>query len=163
MSRGADAPKDDSSPLADPALRLAAVVVDAAVALAPLLLLVPLSVVTGWSEPVGWGFVTYLVLQPAVLVVNLVLLHRYGQTIGKRALGLRIVCSDGTRAPLGRIWWRRIVIPGLIGAVPLVGHVFALADAALVFTDRRRTIHDRIADTIVVDLRRAPPAPPREF
>ena len=108
------------------------------------------------------GLFSWFGLGPLLFVVDFYLLHRYGQTIGKRALGLRIVRSTGARASLGRIFWRRMVVPGLIMAIPLVGDLFALADTLAIFTSERRTLHDRIAGTIVVDLKRTAPVPPDE-
>jgi uncharacterized RDD family membrane protein YckC len=46
-----------------------------------------------------------------------------------------------------------------LALVPLLGWGFALVDPLFVFGDDRRTLHDRIADTIVVDLRASPAAP----
>lgn len=163
MSRPADAPQDTDSPFADPALRLAAVVLDSAVGMAPLLVLIPLGAATGVSSLIRGSVIAFAVLQPILFVVNLVLLHRYGQTVGKRLVGLRIVQADGARATLGRIFFRRILFPGFLGAIPLLGWLFLLGDALCIFTDGRQTLHDRIADTIVVDLRRMPPQPPKKF
>jgi uncharacterized RDD family membrane protein YckC len=85
-----------------------------------------------------------------LFVYNLVLLQREGQTIAKRWLKLRIVRADGSRADLGRIFALRMLVPGLISAVPCVGFLFALADALTIFGEQQRCIHDLIADTIVV-------------
>ena len=163
MTRAADAPRDEISPLADPALRLAAVVIDAAIGLSPLIVLMPLAVAVRSVDLIRWASYLYWLVPAVVFVVDLVLLHRFGQTIGKRILGLRIVRSDGSRATLARICWRRSVIPGAIGAVPLLGELFLLVDSLFVFTNGRKTVHDRIAGTIVVDLRRMPPQPPKKF
>jgi uncharacterized RDD family membrane protein YckC len=86
----------------------------------------------------------------ALFVYNLLLLQREGQTIGKRWMRLRIVRKDGSRADLGQLFALRMLVPGLIGAVPCLGAVFALADALAIFGEQRRCIHDLIADTIVV-------------
>jgi uncharacterized RDD family membrane protein YckC len=85
-----------------------------------------------------------------LFVYNLLLLQREGQTIAKRWLKLRIVRADGSRADLGRIFALRMLVPGLIGAVPCLGSLFAIADALTIFGEQRRCIHDIIADTIVV-------------
>ena len=47
--------------------------------------------------------------------------------------------------------WQIVPWPwGLLGLVPLIGWLFALADALLIFRDSRKCLHDNIADTIVV-------------
>jgi len=85
-----------------------------------------------------------------LLIYNLVLLHQHGQSLGKRWLNIRIVRSNGERAGLGRLFWLRMFVPGLITRIPLIGWVFALADPLCIFGEERRCLHDRIADTIVV-------------
>ena len=100
------------------------------------------------------GMVIFIVMGLAVLafaVYQLVMLHRHGQTFGKRLLGIKIVRNDGSRAGLGRIFWLRYFVPGMIGAIPLAGPVFGLVDPLFIFGEEKRCIHDLIADTIVVD------------
>jgi len=83
---------------------------------------------------VGWAWITIL------------LVARYGQTMGKRLLEIRVVRSDGSSASLGRIFWLRNVVNALLGIIPLYG----LIDLLLIFGERRQCIHDLIADTIVI-------------
>jgi uncharacterized RDD family membrane protein YckC len=86
----------------------------------------------------------------ALVVWNCVWLHQYGQTVGKRALGIRIVRSSGERATLGRIFGLRYLPVTLLGAIPYVGWAIGLADVLMIFRDSRQCLHDQIADTIVV-------------
>jgi uncharacterized RDD family membrane protein YckC len=78
--------------------------------------------------------------------ITLLLVARYGQTIAKRLLEIRVVRSDGSEASLGRIFWLRNVVNGLLGVIPL----YVLIDLLFIFGERRQCIHDLIADTIVV-------------
>ena len=87
----------------------------------------------------------------AFAIYQLVLLHRYGQTFGKKLVGIKIVRSDGSRAGLGRIFALRYLVPGVIGAIPLLGPLFSLIDPLFIFGEEKRCLHDMIADTIVVD------------
>ena len=100
--------------------------------------------------PVLAVFVTFT---PAValFVVNMVLLHKRGQTLGKMAVKTKIVRTNGERASLGRIFGLRMLAPGLLSAIPIIGYLFALADALLIFTSERRCLHDHMADTIVIE------------
>ncbi|WP_354014041.1 RDD family protein [Dyella japonica] len=86
-----------------------------------------------------------------LFIYNLVLLNREGQTLGKRWMKVRIVRSNGERAGLGRIFWLRMFVPGLIGRIPFVGVIFVLADPLFIFGEERRCVHDLLADTVVVN------------
>jgi uncharacterized RDD family membrane protein YckC len=69
-----------------------------------------------------------------------------GQTIGKKILGIKVVRTDGSAISLGRIFWMRNVLNGLISIIPLYG----LVDALFIFGESRQCVHDKIADTFVV-------------
>jgi uncharacterized RDD family membrane protein YckC len=70
-----------------------------------------------------------------------------GQSIGKRITGIKITRTDGSRASLGRIFWLRNVVNGLLSLIPLYG----LIDALFIFAETRQCLHDKIADTIVIN------------
>jgi len=78
--------------------------------------------------------------------ITLLLVARYGQTMAKRVLEIRVVRSDGSQASLGRLFWLLNVVNGLLWVFPLYG----IIDSLFIFSVRRQTIHDLIADTIVV-------------
>jgi uncharacterized RDD family membrane protein YckC len=86
-----------------------------------------------------WGVITYVLVQ------------RNGQTIAKKLLGIKVVRLDGSRASVGRIFWLRNVVNTLITVVPLFGALYALLDTLWIFGEERRCLHDKIADTIVVN------------
>jgi uncharacterized RDD family membrane protein YckC len=86
----------------------------------------------------------------ALGIVNLVYLARDGQTLGKKALKVRIVMLDGEKARLGRILIMRIIAPGLLGAVPVVGPIFAIVNILFIFGAEQRCLHDHFAGTKVV-------------
>jgi uncharacterized RDD family membrane protein YckC len=83
---------------------------------------------------IAWAWITAL------------LVARFGQTMAKRMLEIKVVRTDGTPASLGRIFLLRNVVNWLLGFIPL----YALVDVLLIFGERRQCIHDRLADTIVV-------------
>jgi uncharacterized RDD family membrane protein YckC len=70
-----------------------------------------------------------------------------GQSIGKKITGIKVTRRDGSRASLARIFWLRNVVNGLISIIPLYG----LIDALCIFAESRQCLHDKIADTIVID------------
>ncbi len=83
----------------------------------------------------------------AVFIVQAVFLTRDGQTLGKKALGIRIVLQDtGKNGGFVTNVLLRTLLNGLLNAVPL----YALLDALFIFRDDRRCIHDLIASTVVV-------------
>ena len=68
-----------------------------------------------------------------------------GQTLGKMAVAIRVVRSDGRPAGVGAALLR------------LVGYLFSslllfAGFLMIVFDRQRRGLHDRLADTVVVDL-----------
>lgn len=79
-------------------------------------------------------------------VITYVLVKRNGQTIAKKWLGIKVVRTDGSPASVGRIFWLRNVVNGVLGILPLYG----LIDALWIFGEESRCLHDKIADTIVV-------------
>lgn len=85
-----------------------------------------------------------------ILVINLRLLGRQGQSLGKKWAKVRVVRMDGSPASLGRQVGLRYIVNGIPGAIPMVGGIYSLIDILFIFRDDRRCIHDMIADTKVV-------------
>lgn len=106
-------------------------------------------------EAVVWGVVALLYFL-AVSAYQFVLLSKRGQTVGKRAMNIRIVKLDGSRPGFLHAVLLRIIVNGLPGAIPHVGRLFALIDILFIFRADRRCIHDIIAGTRVVKAE-APP------
>lgn len=104
----------------------------------------------GGGAAVAIFSILFIVGLLALVIYNLVLVHRQGQTIGKRALGIKIVRTDGSRCSLRRYIFMRYFIPSLIGAIPVVGGLINLIGLLLIFRQSRKCLHDEIADTIVV-------------
>ncbi len=109
---------------------------------------------TGTTQPGGATLGVLGLFGLAVIsfgIYQLVLLYRHGQTVGKKIVGIRIVRPDGSRASFPRLLFLRYFVPGLIGAIPLLGLLFSLVNVLFIFGEERRCLHDRIADTIVVN------------
>jgi uncharacterized RDD family membrane protein YckC len=85
-----------------------------------------------------------------MLAINGYFLARRAQSIGKMAVGTKIVTLDGVNAPLAVIVLRRMLPMTVLHLIPFVGGVFALADALVIFREDRRCLHDHIAGTRVV-------------
>lgn len=81
--------------------------------------------------------------------VQVLMQHKYGQSVGKRLLKLRVVRVDGSPVELWRLVLLRNVVPHVAGQLcGLIG----LIDAIFIFGADQRCLHDLVADTIVVDV-----------
>ena len=147
--------------LADRGMRLVAALVDTIIVIAVMAvigiiaaIMVPAlgSNASGQSDEVAAAILGFFVMAAlaALLIVNLVLLHRYGQTIGKRLFNMKIVRVDGSRCSLPRIIFARWLPTAVLSMIPLIGFLFTLIDPLLIFRADHRCMHDLIADTIVV-------------
>jgi uncharacterized RDD family membrane protein YckC len=89
-----------------------------------------------------------------------VLLHGYflkrdGQTIGKKALGIKVTMLNGDRPGLVRLVFIRYLPAAALAFVPFIGPLISLVDSLLVFRSDRRCAHDLIAGTRVVRVRKS--------
>ncbi|HEV7611615.1 MAG TPA: RDD family protein [Steroidobacteraceae bacterium] len=110
----------------------------------------PVAAWIGIAKSGGWFYVGVL-LALVVLAIDLRLLARNGQTIGKKLLGIKVVRVDGSPVTLFRVFFLRYVCNTFIQFVPLLGSLYALVDDLMIFGEKRRTVHDYIADTIVIN------------
>ncbi len=86
-----------------------------------------------------------------LLVVQVLLLHRHGQTLGKKLVRVRIVkIADGTNGGVATNVVMRVIVPGLLAFIPGINVLFKLTDILFIFRDDRRCLHDLIAGTRVV-------------
>ncbi|GAB1595143.1 RDD family protein [Lysobacter claricitrinus] len=145
--------------------RLGAALIDIGLWVLPLLLVLKAAMhvyrMTELGQPASsaasmssFAFAGFLWLGLAIW--NIVWMAQHAQTVGKRFVGIRVVRSDGS--PVG--FWRLLLLRGvamnllcnLAGrAVPAASTVLWLVDVLFIFGEERRCLHDRIADTIVVD------------
>jgi uncharacterized RDD family membrane protein YckC len=99
------------------------------------------------SESAGYVFVavmaTYLVV--FLPLYHIALWSRWGQTIGMMAVHIKVISRTGGRLSL----WRSAL--RLLGYAASVAPLF-LGIVIALFDRERRTLHDRLADTVVVEL-----------
>lgn len=142
--------------LADRGIRLAAVIIDGLVLFGGVAVLGIIAAIAapslGKSNPGLMAFLGLAILAAFIIltVINMVMLHRHGQTIAKRMFGIKIVRGDGSHCALSRIIFARWLPVTLLGAIPLVGGVVSLTDALMIFGETQRCLHDVFADTLVV-------------
>jgi uncharacterized RDD family membrane protein YckC len=70
-----------------------------------------------------------------------------GQSLAKKYFQIKVVRSDGSPASLSNLIWRRNGVNWLLSIVPLYG----IIEVLFIFRDDRQCVHDKIADTIVVE------------
>ena len=89
----------------------------------------------------------FILNYPIMIAISLaygtVFVGAFGATPGKLALGLRVVRPDGERVSYGRAFCRYLA-ETLSGMIMGIGYIMAA------FDDEKRTLHDRICDTRVV-------------
>lgn len=70
-----------------------------------------------------------------------------GQSLAKKYFNIKVVRSDGSPASLSNLIWRRNVITWVLNIIPFYGFVEVL----FIFGENRQCLHDKMADTIVVE------------
>ena len=120
----------------------------------------PIMYVTGYFEKAMQGTtsigdtIIYSVMSIIIyLLLNGYLLANYGQTIGKRVVGTKIVSyQDENLLPLWKLMVYRFLPIQVVSLIPIVGGFFSLADALFIFRGDKRCIHDHIAGTKVIQV-----------
>jgi uncharacterized RDD family membrane protein YckC len=93
-----------------------------------------------------------------ILIVTLVGFYAYqwylvsttGQTLGKRWRDIRIVQLDGSPATFVSAVLLRSWVFTVLTAIPLVGAMLYYADIVMFLGSEHRTVHDRLAGTMVI-------------
>ncbi len=135
---------DSEAELASRFQRLRAAIIDVMIYVVALL---PFAVFYG--KPMLGGSLSALVIL-GIIGWNGVLLAQRGQTIGKKASGIRIVRTDDSDASFSRLFFMRLILTWVMGSVPFIGPLFSLVNVLFIFREDRRCIHDLICDTKVV-------------
>jgi len=78
--------------------------------------------------------------------ITLRYMSQNGQSIGKKIVGIKVVRRDGSTASLARLVLLRNFVNGLLSIIPFYG----LADTLAIFGETRQCLHDRLADTMVI-------------
>jgi len=88
------------------------------------------------------------------VLVHGYLLMRNGQTIGKKIVGIRITSLDDRVPPLPKLLFARYLPISVATLVPVAGNFLPFVDSLFVFRSDRRCIHDLIAGTKVVQVKK---------
>lgn len=116
--------------------RLGGAIIDGLIGVVPYIILVAVDPIIGALLLIG------------VVILQMVLLTKYGQSLGKKAVGTRIVKVDtGQNGGFVPNVLLRFILNGLLGLIPFYG----IVDALFIFREDRRCIHDFIAGTHVIE------------
>ncbi|MDE0654849.1 MAG: RDD family protein [bacterium] len=144
--------------LAEPSARLSAKIIDLLILVAVIVGGVIVVLVSLVAEGFGVGiglvegvFFSALLIVLASLLYDPLFIAVRGQTVGKKAVGIRVVRADNGELPtLGRSF-ARWALPGVLLAIPGAGYALAaLCFSSLLRDASRRGWHDKVAGTIVV-------------
>jgi uncharacterized RDD family membrane protein YckC len=100
---------------------------------------------TGKLPASFWTFywVSLLVSLIVQIAYNTIAVGKWGKTLGKTAVGLKVVKADGGKVSYARALGRTL-------AYQLNSFTFGLSFLVIAFSAQKRGIHDYIADTIVI-------------
>lgn len=146
--------------LAERGTRFAAAMIDGLISMA---IMFPAMYLTGtWGRIASLSVsVTELVLLAIAGLVLFLLLHGkllkdHGQTIGKRLVGIRIVSADsGEIIPLQKVMLARVLPVQIVANLPPPFSYLTLVDALMIFRKDRRCLHDMLAGTKVVVVKKS--------
>ena len=118
---------------------------------AVLCLIVIVVVSSGQSFGVGdflGMFLSFAILPAVLMGYWIVFTAIWGQTLGKMALGIKVVDREGRPPGLWKAFLREVVGKLLSGVVIYIGYIW------VAFDGEKRGWHDHIAGTYVVNARR---------
>jgi uncharacterized RDD family membrane protein YckC len=90
----------------------------------------------------GWGLLLFF--------YDWLYLVTWGRTLGKMMVGIKVVsAADGGRLSQGQAMGRSAFF-GFPQSLPVVGHIFTLAESMAALGEEKRALHDRAAGTVVI-------------
>ncbi|MDP4197155.1 MAG: RDD family protein [Bacteroidota bacterium] len=137
--------------------RLAAVLVDAVIFFIPFILFNLfyygvnnyLEIIR--SPGIGHFIITLIACIVIDMSLNGYLLYKYGQTIGKRFMKIKIVDMKDNLPSLIRSYLLRRLLIVVLSCIPLI-NIISMFDIFFIFTKDRRCLHDYTAGTKVVEV-----------
>lgn len=135
--------------------RFAAAMIDGLIMTA---VMIPVMFITGGFGALASGEepgILYSLLIAAVgigafVAINGKLLVAEGQTIGKRAMNIRIVTLENEKPAVKENLIPRYALYFLLGQLPFLGQILSLINVCMIFAGDRRCGHDHVGATKVV-------------
>jgi uncharacterized RDD family membrane protein YckC len=144
---GAGAPRSYALPAASWWSRVVATLLDGLIVFVVALAVGALAAATGGrsSGAAGVGSVAFFLV--ALVYAPLLLATNEGRTIGKQALGIRVVTADGGAPGWRTAFLRELVVKGAFG---IVGVALLVDVLVPLFDGHQRALHDMVCATRVV-------------
>ena len=103
------------------------------------------------SQP-GYGYLIPAAIYGFAMFVLIhgYLLNKSGQTVGKKALKIKIVSTEDGKVTLSRLLLLRYLPITLTTLIPIAGNFLPVVDALFIFRKDKRCVHDLIAGTKVI-------------
>ncbi len=105
--------------------------------------------INGKPLSVGYRILIAILTTIFYCAINIKFVLESGQTLGKKALKIKVVTLNGD-LPLPEQFARRYGFTLLLPMIPIVGFWIDLSDAVRIFWSDRRCLHDLVAGTMVV-------------
>lgn len=87
------------------------------------------------------------------LIINGWTIYSRGQTLGKMAVGIRVVTLGGEQISGNKYVLARLLPIWVVSQLPFIGSILGLVDALLIFRSEKNCLHDDIAQSRVVSVR----------
>ena len=113
--------------------------------IAVMIVLGPVYVAAERYQSAGWALLYYVVWFACAFVYPTVFHGKYGQTLGKMALKIKVVRPDSAPIDFGTAALRTLA-ELLSGCILYIGYIMAA------FDDEKRALHDRLASTRVIEI-----------
>jgi len=155
QSQLVDQVNDSEKPLASRWARLGASLIDSIIMM---IVVLPAMYFTGGFEGIMEGrepgFVYTFSIGILSFIVFFAINYRFlvttGQTIGKKALEIKIVDLNGNTPQFQPQLLIRYAVYLLPGQIPVAGQIFSVINVLFIFGAKKRCIHDLVAKTKVV-------------
>ena len=122
-----------------------------------MLIIMPLMYFTGGFEVIMEGAVNSLAYELTILAISLAVfaaingkfLLRDGQTVGKKAVGIKIVDNGDLPVSMSNLL-KRYAMYFLPGYIPVVGQLISFVSVLFIFGKEKRCLHDYVGNTKVI-------------
>lgn len=93
-------------------------------------------------------FLSWIIFFLITIFYNIFLIGKFGATMGKMIVGIKVVDENGRKISYGTAFIREFIVKNLV--YPIIFFIFYLGYLWALWDKKRQTWHDKIARTIVI-------------